>query len=50
MRFHARMVINRKSFYHKPVDALVKASNYIPKSLLPEMPTWVTKITWRPHA
>ena len=50
MRFHARMVIKRDSLYHKPVNALVKLSNHIPKKWLGDVPTWVTKITWRPVA
>jgi hypothetical protein len=50
MRFHARMVVDRDSFYHPPVDGLVKLSNYIPKKMLGSVPTWVSKITWRPTA
>ena len=49
--WHGSVVIDRsKTFYHKPVDALVKASNYIPHKALPAIPTWVKKLTWRPTA
>ncbi|PAU80399.1 reductase [Halovibrio salipaludis] len=47
---HGKMVVDRNHIYHKPVDALVKASNYIPTRLLGPVPTWVEKLTWRPTA
>jgi hypothetical protein len=51
MRMHGKWVIDRKNrFYHVPVDAAVKASNYIPKSWLPEVPSWVNKLTWHTTA
>lgn len=51
MVMHGNWVINRENkLYHKPVDALVKAADYIPKRVFPDVPTWVNKLTWRPFA
>ncbi|PVY76331.1 hypothetical protein C8D92_10584 [Tamilnaduibacter salinus] len=47
---HGKMVVNRNHPYHKPVDALVSLSNYIPAKALGPVPTWVEKLTWRPTA
>jgi len=45
------MVVNRRNrLYHVPVDAAVRASDYIPAALLPSTPSWVNEITWRPQA
>lgn len=41
--------INRKySFYHKPIDALVRLSDHYPRKLLNPLPTWFKQLTWRP--
>ncbi len=41
-------VVNRDAWlYHKPVDTMVKVSNYYPRRLLKPVPTWVKNITWR---
>lgn len=48
---HGRVMIDRTNyFYHVPVDAMVKASSYIPKRMLPPIPTWVKELTWNPVA
>lgn len=48
---HGRVMIDRTNyFYHVPVDAMVKASSYIPKRMLPPVPTWVKELTWNPVA
>lgn len=48
---HGRVMIDRKNYYyHVPVDAMVKASAYIPKRMLPPIPTWVKELTWNPVA
>lgn len=48
---HGRVMIDRKKYYyHVPVDAMVKATNYIPKRMLPPIPTWVRELTWNPVA
>lgn len=48
---HGRVMIDRKNYYyHVPVDAMVKASSYIPKRMLPPIPTWVKELTWNPVA
>ncbi|MDG5501046.1 ferritin-like domain-containing protein [Marinobacter sp. BGYM27] len=47
---HGRMVVDRSHIYHKPVDALVKLSNYIPRRALGPVPSWVKELTWRPTA
>lgn len=47
---HGKMVVNRAHPYHKPVDALVKATSYIPPRLLGPVPTWVKGLTWRTTA
>ncbi len=51
MSWHGSVVVDRsKRYYHLPVDALVKATNYIPRKALPAVPTWVNKLTWKPTA
>ncbi|MCK0536754.1 ferritin-like domain-containing protein [Alcanivorax quisquiliarum] len=48
---HGRFVINRNNrFYHAPVDALVKVTQYIPRRALPAVPSWVKELTYRPAA
>jgi len=48
---HGLWVMNRRNrLYHVPVDAAVRASDYIPAALLPSTPSWVNEITWRPEA
>ncbi len=46
----SRMVVDRGHIYHKPVDALVKLTDYYPKALLKPIPTWVKELTYRPTA
>ncbi|PPE75568.1 reductase [Solimonas fluminis] len=44
-------VIDRKNvFYHAPVDALVRLTGKIPPRLLPQIPSWVHELTWKPTA
>ena len=44
-------VIDRKNvFYHAPVDALVRLTSKIPPRLLPQIPSWVHELTWKPTA
>lgn len=51
MVMHGGWVIDRNNtLYHKPVDALVKLVDKIPAWVLPDVPTWVNKLTWRPFA
>lgn len=48
---HGRFVIDRNNrFYHAPVDALVKVTQYIPRRALPAVPSWVKELTYRPEA
>lgn len=48
---HAAVVIDRRNWlYHLPMDALVRLTNHIPERLLPEAPSWVRELTWRPTA
>lgn len=48
---HAAVVIDRRNrFYHRPIDALVRATDHIPARMLPRVPSWVTELTWRPAA
>lgn len=48
---HGRFVIDRNNrFYHAPVDALVKVTQYIPRRALPAVPSWVKELTYRPAA
>lgn len=49
--WHGQQVMDRNNhLYHVPVDAIVTLTNYIPKKLMPPIPTWVKEITWRPQA
>lgn len=51
MVMHGGWVIDRKNkLYHTPVDAMVKLADKIPAWILPDVPTWVNKLTWRPFA
>lgn len=48
---HGRVVVNRRNYaYHVPVDAMVALSDWIPRRLLPPVPTWVKELTWNPVA
>lgn len=48
---HGALVIDRKNkAYHIPADALVKLTNFVPKRVIPPIPTWVKEITWQPTA
>ena len=44
------MVVDRKSLYHVPVDALVSLTNYYPRRWLKPIPTWVKQLTWKTAA
>ncbi|MCG8610077.1 MAG: ferritin-like domain-containing protein, partial [Pseudomonadales bacterium] len=49
IKHHGRMVINRSnSFYHVPVDALVRLTGRIPRRALPAVPSWVYELTDKP--
>jgi len=49
--WNGRMVVNRKNrIYHSPVDAMVKATDMLPQSSMPEMPSWVKELTYEPVA
>ncbi|MDX1756349.1 MAG: ferritin-like domain-containing protein [Marinobacter sp.] len=51
IKFQSRWMVDRNNrFYHTPVDALVKASGYIPRKLLPAVPSWVKELTYKPTA
>lgn len=44
-----KWVVNRDNkFYHGPVDALVKLSDYYPKRLVRPLPTWFKQLSWKP--
>ena len=48
---HSRWVVNRDNkLYHVPVDALVKLTSYIPKQVMPPVPSWVMELTYHPAA
>lgn len=48
---HGEWMVNRHNrLYHVPVDGLVKLTGYIPKRVLPPIPTWVRELTWKPAA
>jgi hypothetical protein len=47
----AKWVVDRKNrFYHTPVDAMVRATDKLPQSAMPEMPSWVKELTYEPSA
>ncbi len=51
IKFHSRWVVDRNNrLYHKPVDAIVKATSYIPRKALPAVPSWVRELTYKPTA
>lgn len=48
---HGGWVTNRQNrLYHIPVDALVRATDFIPKRVMPPIPSWVKELTWKPAA
>ncbi|WP_022957023.1 hypothetical protein [Perlucidibaca piscinae] len=48
---HGGWVTNRQNrLYHVPVDALVRATDFIPKRVMPPIPSWVKELTWKPAA
>lgn len=48
---HGALVIDRENkAYHIPADTLVKLTNFVPKRVIPPIPTWVKEITWQPTA
>lgn len=51
IKFHSRWMVDRNNkFYHVPVDALVEATSYIPRKLLPAVPSWVKELTYEQTA
>lgn len=44
------MVVDRTSFYHRPVDALVKLTDHYPRRWLRPVPSWVKQLSWKPAA
>jgi hypothetical protein len=50
LRWHGRMVTNRKHPYHLLADGLVKATNLIPSRVLGPLPSWVDELTAEPVA
>lgn len=51
MSWHSLIVMNRKKkFYHTPVDMMVKATDFIPDSMMPAAPSWVYELTCEPVA
>ena len=51
INWNASMVVNRKNrAYHAPVDAMVRATDRLPASRMPEMPSWVKELTYEPSA
>ncbi len=48
---HGGWMVNRRNrLYHVPVDALVRLTGRIPPRLLPQVPSWVHELTWKPTA
>ncbi len=48
---HGLLVANQKyKFYHLPVNALVRLTDFIPARILPAVPSWVNELTWKPTA
>lgn len=48
---HGGWVTNRQNrLYHIPVDALVRITDFIPKRVMPPIPSWVKELTWKPAA
>lgn len=48
---HGRWVVNRRNkLYHVPVDAMVRLTDYYPRSLLRPVPTWVKELTYKSAA
>lgn len=46
---HSKIMVNRKNkFYHTPVDLMVKITDMIPQWALPDKPSWVGDVTWKP--
>ncbi len=46
---HGKIMVDRRNrWYHIPVDALVAASNHIPESWMPPVPSWVKELNPRP--
>jgi hypothetical protein len=46
---HSAVMVDRdRKLYHKPVDGLVKLSDYYPKWALKPLPTWFKQLSWRP--
>ncbi len=51
MSWHSLIVVDRsKKFYHAPVDMMVKATDLIPDSMMPAVPSWVYELTCEPVA
>ncbi len=51
MSWHGRIVMDRKNtFYHRPVDVLVKVTDLIPQAMMPKTPSWVNELTCEPVA
>ncbi|GAC1376501.1 MAG: hypothetical protein NVSMB40_15570 [Aquirhabdus sp.] len=49
--WNGRMVVNRQNrIYHTPVDAMVRATDMLPQSSMPDMPSWVKELTYEPIA
>ncbi len=48
---HGAVVADRsRTYYHKPVDGLVWLTGRIPSNWMPEAPSWVNELTWKPVA
>jgi hypothetical protein len=46
---HMRVMVDRnQKLYHTPVDLLVKLTDRIPEWALPDKPSWVGDVTWKP--
>ena len=46
---HAQIMADRnQTFYHRPVDLMVKLTDMIPEWALPAKPSWVGDVTWKP--
>lgn len=51
IKHHAHIMIDRnKTFYHAPVDALVRLTDKIPERALPKVPSWIYELTAEPQA
>ncbi|MGX1778628.1 ferritin-like domain-containing protein [Nocardia brasiliensis] len=50
VKWHSTMVINSRHPYHLLANAMVRASDHIPRRAFPAIPTWFNEITYEPFS